>query len=189
MDDSDLEPGRTNITNLRAAVAAHLAGFHWDVIAERYGFASPMTAKVTVERFIGETFTSSDLQAARNKSLSRKEKVLQGIWWDATHPFLSDTEGKATDQRNEAHLASVDRAIRVMEGIDRLLGLNAPTQIEVYRPEASEFLEVLATLKAKELEGKPSEGDIFDAEIMDDDDEPEAPDATETDAESEQSEQ
>lgn len=170
MDEEDLQPGKTNVSHLRAAVAAHLAGFGWDMIAERYGFSSPMVAKITVERFIGETFTSGDLQAARNKSLSRKEKVLQGIWWDATHPFMADGDGQATDQRNEAHLASVDRAIRVMEGIDRLLGLNAPTQVEVYRPEANEFLEVLAALKQKELEGQPTEGDIFDAEIVEDED-------------------
>lgn len=175
----DTEPtvARGNTRTLRAATAAHLAGFGWDVIAERYGYSNPKGAQVAVEAFIGKTIGSGDLQAARYKSLARKERLLQSVWFDATHPFELDEFGEKTENRNEAHLASLDRATRILESIDRLQGLNAPTQVEIYRPGADEFLETIAELKKKVLEGTPQEGDIFDAEVVDDESE------VETDAE------
>lgn len=155
-------------STLRAATAAHLAGFTWDQIAEKYTYSSPKAAQVAVETLIGSTFTSSDLAAARNKSLARKEQLLRGLHWDATHPYLLDTAGNRTEERNEAHLASVDRALRVMDSIDRLLGLNAPTQIEVYRPGAEEFMEIMGDIRGVMLEGTVREGNVFDAEVVDD---------------------
>ncbi len=157
---------------LRAAVAAHLAGFGWDIIAERYFYSSAKAAQVAVETMIGNSWTSSDLSAARNKSLARREAILRGLYADATTPYVLDDKGKPTSTRNEAHLPAVDRAIRVLEGIERLLGLNAPVQLEVYRPDADEFMELVSSMKQKMLEGEVQEADIFDAEVVEDEDEP-----------------
>lgn len=153
-------------STLRAATAAHLAGFTWDQIATRYEYSSAKAVQVAVESLIGRTFTSSDLSAARNKSLARKEQILKGLYYDATHPFISDENGEKTGERNEAHLPAVDRALRVLESIDRLLGLNAPTQIEVYRPGAEEFMETLGEIRSAMLEGQVKEGDLWDAEVV-----------------------
>lgn len=170
--DSDIPEPKSQKTQLRAAVAAHLHGFSYDVIAERYRYSSAKTAQVAVEKALGETYTSSDVVAARNKSLARKEHLMQSVWYDATHPYQVDEDGRRTSKRNEAHLPALDRAIRIGESIDRLLGLQAPTQVEIYRPGSEEFLETITTLKAELLRGQPQEGDIFDAEIVDDEGEP-----------------
>lgn len=169
--DEDLPELDANGQSLRAAVAAHLAGFGYDIIAERYGYADPKSAQIAVEGLLGRTFTASDLPAARNKSRARKERLLQSVWYDATHPFIVDEKGNQTEQRNEAHLASLDRAIRIAESIDRLDGLNAPTQVEIYRPGAEEFLTTVSELREALMAGGPREADIFDADIVDDEEE------------------
>jgi hypothetical protein len=156
-------------SDIRAAVAAHLAGIPWDVIATRYTFSSPKSAQIAVETLIGETWTSTDLAAARAKSLARKERMLQSVWEDATSPWtMHPTTGKR-QERNDAHLQALDRALRIAESIDRLQGLNAPTQVEVYRPGADEFLSTVGELRAIIMRDLPEEADIFDAEIMDED--------------------
>jgi len=170
-DDPQVSVSGDGKPNLRAAVAAHLSGFGWDFIAENYGYGNPKTAQVAVETLIGRTWTSSDLSAARSKSLARKERLIQSVWYDATHPFLVDDDGKQTNQRNEAHWAALDRAIRIAESIDRLLGTNAAVQVEVYRPGAEELLSTVAQLREELMAGKPKEADIFDAEVIDDEEE------------------
>lgn len=168
-------PKKRKVVQTRAAVAAYLAGIDLGTIAKNYGYGSPKDAQVAIEILIGETWTPSDLSAVRNKSLARKERLLQSVWYDATHTFLVDKDGKQTDQRNELHLAYLDRAIRIAESIDRLTGANAPTQIEVYRPGSEEFLSTIAELRAAITEGEPQEADLFDEEIViEDDDEPES---------------
>lgn len=154
-------------TTTRAGVAMYLAGYGWDFIAERQGYSSPKAAQVAVEKFIGSTYEATDLLAARQKSLARKERLVQSLWSDATNPFELDEDGRRTNRRNENHLPAVDRTIRVLEGLDRLQGLNAPTMVEVYRPGADEFLDTVRVLKEKVLEEIPSEGNIFDGDVVD----------------------
>lgn len=166
--DSDEPVVRSSRAQLLAAVAAHLAGFSYDVIAERYTYKSAKTAQIAIENMLGSSYTSSDLTAARNKSLARKERLLQAVWWDAIHPWEMDANGQQTTHRNEAHIAAVDRAVRLLESIDRLLGTNAPTQVEVYRPGADEFLTIVTDLKKAVMAGQPEEADIFDADVIDD---------------------
>lgn len=163
-----------NRSNLRAAVAMNLAGIGWDVIAERRGFSSPKQAQMQVEKLMGETWGSSDVVAARARSLARKEALLRSVWDDATHPYLTTADGRDTDQRNELHLAYLDRAIRLAESIDRLQGTNAPTVVEVYRPGADEFMSTVAELRKALMAGEPEEADIFDAEVVDDEGEDDA---------------
>lgn len=167
----DSRDGKSD-TTLRAAAAMALAGYGYDNIARTHSFSSAFAAKTAVEVLLGETVGDHDLQALRNKSLARKEKLLSGVWWDATHPFLPDDEGNDGPERNENYYAALDRAIRLGDAIDRLMGLNAPTQMEVYHPDAEEFIGTLNVLRQKMLEGQPEEGDIFDAEVLDDDESP-----------------
>lgn len=158
-------------TTIRAAVAMALAGYDYGQIAERFDYSSPFAAKTSVELMLGETVGEEDVKALRNKSLARKERLLSSLWWDATHPYLLDEDGKVTDQANERFFSASDRAARLTDSIDRLLGLNAPTQVEIYRPDTEEFLGTLAAMRQKILEGMPEEGDIFDVEVLDEDEE------------------
>ena len=163
------EAAASNLSTLRAAVAAHISGAPWDWIAERYQYSSPQTARVAVEKFIGETHTASDLTSARNKARARYERLLQGTWYDATHPFLVDDKGKQLAERNEAHLPSLDRARGLVGDLARLDGLNAPTQLQVYVPGADEIMEVVGALRQAKLEGTAKEANIFDAEVIEED--------------------
>lgn len=163
------EAAASNLTTLRAAVAAHLSGAPWDWIAERYRYSSATTARIAVEKFIGETFGPSDLVAARNKARARYERLLQGQWFDATHPFEVDAEGRPTETRNEAHFAAVDRARGLVGDLTRLDGLNAPTQLQVYVPGAEEMMEVVASLRAARMQGIAAEADIWVVDGEDED--------------------
>jgi hypothetical protein len=165
------EAADANLTTLRAAVAAFLGGAPLDWIAERHGYSSPQTARVAVERFLGETHTATDLNAARNKARARYERLLQGEWWDATHPFEEKKDPKADDVRNEAHQAALVNARGLVGDIARLDGLNAPTQLQLYVPGSEEMMAMVANLRELK-QGKPAaEADIFDGEIVEDDDE------------------
>lgn len=165
------EAASTNMTTLRAAVASYLGGAPLDFIADRYGYSSPQTARVAVEKFLGETHTATDLTAARNKARARYERLLQGTWFDATHPFLTDDRGTQLPERNEAYLPAMDRARGLIGDLARLDGLNAPTQLQLYVPGAEEIMTVVSELREAKLTGIAREPDIFDAEVVDDDDE------------------
>lgn len=162
------EPGMEikKITAIRGAVAMFLAGYDLETIANRYQYSSAARAQEAIDRELAKSYTSADLSAARNKSLAQKMTLLRSLWPDATNPFLREEDGTITKQRNEAHLPYNKQALMVIESIDRLLGTNAATQVEFYRPDADEFLTTMASLRAIVLENEGVEGDIFDAEIL-----------------------
>jgi hypothetical protein len=163
------DPGPQNATTIKAAVAAFVHGYDYAWIAERYKFSSAKAAQTAIEVRLGDMVGPQDAVAARNKSLARKEALLRPLMWDATHPWLVDELGIDTDERNETYWPALDRAIRLTDAIDRLLGSNAPTQIQVYRPDAQEFLATVAVLRQKALSEMPEEGNVFDADIVDED--------------------
>ena len=165
------EAGDTDLVTLRAAVQWHLSGADWMTIAQRFGYSSPNAARVAIERFEGDMVESTDVVAARNKARGRYERLLQGEWYDATHPFVVDDRGKQTKDRNEAHDKALQNARGLIGDIARLDGLNAPTQLQVYVPGSDEIMEVVATLREAKLGEIAREANIFDAEVVEDDEE------------------
>lgn len=154
-------------TTLRAAIAAHLGGAPWDWIAQTYGYSSPSRARVAIEGAMGETYNNTDLTAARNKARARYERLLRGIWNDATQPFLIE-DGEPTDKRNELHHSALDRARGLIGDLARLDGLNAPAQLQVYTPGSEEMLQYVGEIRRLALGEMPREADIWDAEIEED---------------------
>jgi hypothetical protein len=167
------EAASTNLSTLRAAVQWHLSGADWPAITERFNFTSPQAARVAVEKFEGDMVESTDVVAARNKARGRYERMLQGIWYDATHPFLVDGNGVQTDQRNEAHVKSLELARGLIGDIARLDGLNAPTQLQLYVPGSEEIMALVQEIREVKMGDIAREPDIFDAElVLEDADEP-----------------
>lgn len=160
------EASQSGSSTIRAAVALHLAGADWDIIATRCAYSSPQTARVAVEKFLGETYTASDLTSARNRARARYDRLLQSVWPDATRPFEFDAAGNQTGERNEAHMAALDRARALIGDLARLDGLNAPSQLQVYVPGSDEIMAVVATLRQAKLEGIAQEADPFGEEIV-----------------------
>ena len=166
------EAADTLRTTQKAAVALYLAGASFDEIANRCAYSSAQVARVAVEKLIGETYTDSDMGAARNKARARYERLLQGVWFDATHPYQTDETGQPVESRNEAHLPSLDRARGIIGDLARLDGLNAPSQLQVYVPGSDEIMAVVNTLRETKLAGIAREPDIFDeieAEVVEND--------------------
>lgn len=162
------EAAQTNLTTLRAAVQWHLSGADWVEIAQRFDFSSPQAARVAVEKFEGDMVDSSSVAAARNKARGRYERLLQSVWYDATHPYVVDDSGRQTKDRNEAHEKALANARGLVGDLTRLDGLNAPTQLQVYVPGAEEIMQVVSELRTARLGEIAQEADIFDAEIVDD---------------------
>jgi len=165
------EANQTQRTTQKAAVALYLAGADFEEIATRCNYSTAAVARVAVEKLIGETYKPTDLEAARNKARARYERLLQGVWFDATHPYEVDEDGRPVENRNEAHLPSLDRARSLIGDLARLDGLNAPSQLQVYVPGADEIMAVVSTLREAKMEGIAREADIFDeieAEVVDD---------------------
>jgi hypothetical protein len=159
---------KTSHTTLRAAAAAYLGGAPLDWIAERYNYTNAQTARLAVERLLGETYTNSDLATARNKARARYERLLQGAWYDATHPFEVNEDGEQTKTRNEAHMPALDRARGLIGDLARLDGLNAPTQLQVYTPGSEEIMAVVTAIRQEQMLGVAKEADIFDADEVTD---------------------
>ncbi len=166
-----VEAAETNMTTLRAAVQWHLSGADWHTIAQRFSFTSPKSAQMAVEGFEGSMIDSTDVEAARNKSLARYEAMLRGVWPDATAPFELDAAGNRTTKRNEAHMPAFDRARGLIGDIVRLKGLAAPAQLQLYMPDGDEIMQVVSTIRQAKLEGIAREADIFDGEVVEDEEE------------------
>lgn len=165
------EGAETNLSTLRAAVQWHLSGADWHTIAKRFNFSSPQAARVAIEKFEGDMVESSDIVAARNKTRGRYERLLQSEWFDATHPFIVDEDGKQTEQRNDAHDKALANARGLIGDLARLDGLNAPTQLQVYVPGSDEIMAVVSELREAKMGEIAREADVFgivDAEIVED---------------------
>jgi hypothetical protein len=168
------EAAETQLTTLRAAVQWHLSGADWATIAERFKYSSPQAARVAVEKFEGDMVSDSDVIASRNKAAARYEKLLRVEWQDAITPYVLDSEGKPTSKRNPNHAAAWDRVRSVVGDLVRLQGSAAPTQLQLYVPGSEELMTVVNELRTAKLGEIAQEADIFDAEIVDDDDEPQS---------------
>lgn len=151
------------VGNLRKATTMSVHGYGWSKIAEECGYATPRSAQTAVERLLGETYTSSDLQSARTKARARYETILQSAMPDATNAYIRDDKGRVTTERNEAHFPAAALSVKLIESIARLDGLNAPTEIK-YSPGAIEFAETIGAIKQTLNADAPESGSIFDDE-------------------------
>jgi hypothetical protein len=113
-----------------AAVALRLAGASYSEIAEALGFDSEARARQAVEKDLAARAADADpekRELLRAQSSARLERLLRGVWTKATNP--NDPE----------HLPAVSKALSIIDRHTRLYGLDAPTEVTVHTPTASEI--------------------------------------------------
>jgi hypothetical protein len=149
--NADLE-AKDRKSRQEAAVALRIAGATYSDIARTLDYASAALARQAVERSLATTAGTESREQLRFIEARRLERLLRGLW------------KKATDETNEEHLAAVRTAIAVIDRHAKLYGLDAPQEMVVYTPAASE-LEAWVANMAKQVRGEfPEEADIITAE-------------------------
>ncbi|HEU4913074.1 MAG TPA: hypothetical protein VFV76_14385 [Actinomycetes bacterium] len=137
-----------------AAVALRIAGATYSDIARMLEYASPSLARQAVERSLASTAGPESRDQLRFIEARRLERLLRGLWH------------KATDEKNDEHLAAVRTAIAVIDRHARLYGLDAPQEMVLYTPAANE-LDAWVAKMAKQVRGElPQETDIVSAEYQ-----------------------
>ena len=123
------------ITRALNALALHLAGATDTQIAKQLGFDSAATARSSWERALADTVSTEDRDKARRTELARLDRLQQAWWSKAINPESSE-QGTASRM-----------VLSFMERRARMLGLDAPTRIDVYTPTAQEILGYVEMLR------------------------------------------
>ena len=124
---SDVARRAPNKSN-RAATGLRLAGASYGEIAEVLGFASEVEAREAVEADLALQGGDEDgRDRIRTMEGERILRLLRTVW------------GKATTPTDPEHLSAVKTALSLIDRRIRLYGLDAPQEVMVYTPAASEI--------------------------------------------------
>ena len=152
-----VEPKRTNRAD--AAITLKIAGATYTEIAETVGYKSATQARQAVEEALAAMSGPEDRERLRFLEARRLERLLRGLW------------KKATDDKDEEHLAAARVALAIIDRHSKLYGLDAPQEMVVYTPAAAE-IEEWVQRQARQIRGAlPEEadviGEIVEGEIVD----------------------
>lgn len=125
VSNKDLMPKSRRTAN--AAVALRVAGASYDEVALTLGYTSPESAREAVESALAATGSIEGREALRREEAARLERLLRSVW------------DKALDGDSPEHLPAVKVAVSLIDRHIRLLGLDAPQEVAVYTPAASEI--------------------------------------------------
>lgn len=154
-DEADLSQGTgldVTLTRALSALALHLAGASDHQIMRQLGFTSPAQARTSWERMLADTVTTEDRERARKTELARLDRMQQS-WWN-----------KAIDPDSAEHLTASRMVLSFMERRARMLGLDAPTRIDVYTPTALEIMTYVEQLRALAGVQDEREPDVIEIE-------------------------
>ena len=118
----------------RAAVGLRLAGASYGEIAEVLGYSTAVQAREAIEQDLALEATTAGRDELRDLEGERILKLLRNVWVKATSP------------RDPEHLAAAKVALALIDRRIRLYGLDAPQEIVVYNPSASEIDEWVAKM-------------------------------------------
>lgn len=139
-----------------AALQLRIAGASWEDVAQAIGYPTARAALVATEQALErELQDSSSKEMLRSMAGKRLERLLRAVW------------GKAIDPDNPEQLPAVQRARDLIDRHAKLFGLDAPTEVVVSSPTKAQLEAWVA-----QVEDKPQieEGDIFDAEVVEESD-------------------
>lgn len=137
-EEPDLTQGtglEVTITRALNALALHLAGATDLQIARQLGFNSAAQARSSWERVLADTVTPEDREKVRKTELARLDR-LQSAWWN-----------KAIDPKSSEQGTASRMVLSFMERRAKMLGLDAPTRIDVYTPTAQEIITYVEMLR------------------------------------------
>lgn len=122
---------KTTIARARkadAAVQLRIAGASWSEIATTLGYPTPRQALVSTERALQRQLQEGDSrEQMRRMAGARLDRLLRSVWAKAVNP--ADPE----------HLLAVTKAREIVDRQAKLYGLDAPTEVIVHNPTATEI--------------------------------------------------
>ena len=140
-----------------AALALKLAGAGYDEVADALGLASSAVARQRVEEAL-EARAWSDVEGRermRAENGARIERLLRSVWTKATTPDHPE------------HLAAIKVARELIDRHCRLYGLDAPTEVIVHTPTATEIDQWVAQMVGASVAPlMDMEARIIDAEVV-----------------------
>lgn len=140
-----------------AALQLRRSGATWEEVAEVIGFPTGRAALVACERALEKELKSEESSHfMRQMAGDRLERLLRSVWYKAINP------------KDPEHLVAVDRARLLVDRHAKLFGLDAPTEMVVHNPAQAQLEQWVATVTAIQTP-QLEEGDIFDAEVVEDD--------------------
>lgn len=164
---------------MRSALAMKLAGARDDEIADILNYASPAAARAGWETAMASTFDpNTDLKALRQVAVMRLEAGMKALAPTALNANLIEErpdpnkpgEKMKVKVVNENLAAHSQVFLRYVDRLIRLQGLDAPQVVSLITPDVAELENFVATVLAQSGQKQLEEGDIFDAEIVEDDD-------------------
>jgi hypothetical protein len=154
--------GNVHLTRQRkadAAISMRLSGATWTEIAQVVGYPTPRAALTATEKALVKRLDEEDKAKLRQLAGARLERLLRSIW------------NKAIDPDDPEQMSAVQRARELIDRHAKLFGLDAPTEIVVHNPTKTELESWVLKVMAA---GVPQveEEDIFDVEVITDDQPP-----------------
>jgi hypothetical protein len=146
---------RARSRKANAAIQLRLAGATWEEIALSLGYPTPRQALIATERALEKQLaTDADRDKMRKLANARLERLLRSVW------------PKAIDPEHPDHLIALTKARELIGQHSKLFGLDAPTEVVVHNPTATE-LESWAARVIEVLNPVVAEYDILDGEVVD----------------------
>ena len=145
-----------------AAVSLRVNGTSYEDIAMTLGLSSPRAALTLVSREL----------AIESEEMDEERDALRRVESARLDELLLSVMEKATDPDNGEHLPAAKVALSIIDRRIKLFGLDAPTEITVHNPTATELDNWVATMvqhsmPAQALEEPDLFADAIDADVVD----------------------
>lgn len=163
---------------VRAALAMMLAGARDDEIADVLNYSSPAAARAAWQEAMANIVDPKmDLRSAREVAKARLMGGMKALAPRALNEFVYEDRDdpnnpgktKRVKVRNEELPAYSQIYLRYLDRMIRLEGLDAPQVMTLITPAAVDFENFVAKVLAESGVKQIEEGDIWDAEVVDDD--------------------
>lgn len=157
-DGHDLSLGTgldVSATRALSAFALHLAGATDGQIAKQMGYASASVARAAWQSTLAGSVSMQEREEVRKSEAARLDRM-QMAWWN-----------KAIDPKASEQATATRMVLAISERRARLLGLDAPTRVEVYTPTSQEIMDFVNRLRLASGVEDEIEGEIVDVEVID----------------------
>lgn len=163
MPEQVKEPKATRTAS--AALALRLAGAGYDEVADALGLGSALDARREAETALAARAWGDEAgrERLRAESGARLERLLRSVW------------PKATSPDHPEHLPAVRVARELIDRHVRLFGLDAPAEVVIHSPTATEIDRWVANMLAtttsglRQMEAAVVDAEVIDAEVIDGD--------------------
>jgi hypothetical protein len=136
-----------------AAVKLRVEGASYSDIADTLGLSSPRAALAVITDHLAVECGADDKDQMRREITAKLNTLLVAVWGKATNPDHID------------QLPAIGRAVSIIDRTIRLHGLDAPTEVVVHTPTATEIEQWIASMVASTMP-QLQEPDIVDVDSV-----------------------